>query len=192
MMRALVIVVVVASCVHPAAQVAAVAGTAWRMTSGDDSRVAPGPGVALDIISEREGVSVGTHVGWISGWNRTLWREGTPTDERSFDSLLQLHVLIQDRVGALAIGGGIGLDNHAASGHYADAPDSPSFSSSDAALGAHASASYDVAHTDAGTFAIYVGAAVFHVLAGADLCPGDCTAPAQTVAAWAGAAFRLR
>ena len=193
MLRVLAIVLVLASTAHADAQLALVTGSAWQPSSGTDSREAPGPGLALDIISARDGFSVGGHFGWISGWNRTI-QDGIPSDIRYFDWLLQAHVLFQYRDDRLAIGAGVGIDDHHASGHYADAaPDQAApWTDNHAALGAHLQASYDVASIDAGTFAAYAGAGMFHIFHPADLCAGECTAPRQTYALWVGAAFRFR
>ena len=192
MLRVLAIVWVISSTAYADAQLALLTGTAWRTTTDMESHVAPGPGVALDVVSARDGFSVGAHVGWISGWNRII-QIGTPSDIRSFDSLLQIHVLFQYRDERFAIGGGLGIDDHHASSHYADPlPDqSSSFTHDDVALGAHVQASYDVASIDAGTFAAYAGAGIFHIFHPADLCPGECTPPHQTYALWVGAAFRF-
>lgn len=193
MLRVLAIVGALASTAYADAQVAVLAGTAWRPSSGDASHVAPGPGFAVDLISSREGFSIGGHLGWISGWNRTLYH-GTPSDLRYFDSLLQVHVLFQYRADRFTLGGGLGIDDRHASGQFVDAPpsDQSALLDDDAALGAHLQASYDVASIDAGTFAAYAGAGIFHIFHPADFCPGECTAPGQTYALWVGAAFRFK
>jgi hypothetical protein len=202
MLRVIIGCLLVASTAHADVTLALTTGPMWRSSTLDayatEQRELPGPGASVDVISARDGWSVGAHFGWSSGFNRKV-QPGTPSDLRSFDSLLQLHVLVQYRDSGFAIGAGVGHDVAIKYAHYADPVSSTIspqqvdwFSSTDNALGGHVQASYDLGSIERGTFGVYAGAGLFHIFHPADLCAGECTAPHQGQALWVGVMFRPR
>lgn len=154
----------------------------------DISRI-PGPGVSLDWakMHSQQHFVLGAHLGWSSSFNRA---NVFGAEEKTFQQLIEAHMLLEWRYGRVAFGGSFGLDVLDARGNYSDMNGDPDHT--DEAFGVRAQIAVDVGSIDSGTFAVTGSASLFSLLHASGVCGGELSCADQATAFSIGLAFRPR
>lgn len=153
----------------------------------DVSRI-PGPGVSLDWAKmPSQHFAIGTHVGWSSSFNRANL---FGAEEKTFQQLIELHMLLECRYDRFAFGGSFGLDMLNVRGSYSDMNGDPDHT--DNAFGIRGHLAVDVGSIDSGTFAVTGSASLFSLLHASGACGGELSCAEQATVFSLGLAFRPR
>lgn len=148
----------------------------------------PGPGLFLDWTkTPSPHFAIGLHFGWGSSFNRA---DLFGAEEKTFQQLIEAHMLLEGRSGRVAFGASFGVDVLDARGSYSDGNGDPDHT--DEAFGTRVHLVIDVGSIDEGTFAVTGSASLFSLLHASGACGGELSCADQATALSIGVAFRPR